>query len=242
MKTLVNSYSFPLTTNDFDYKDELRPSAVLNYFQVVAGMHANEIGVGFDAFKERNLAWVLVKIKYKRLGKVNVDSTVNVKTWPKEPKRVEHDRFFQIIDCDNKVLFEGLSRWCVIDFETRRISRETSLYTGEFLNEEVDIIFDNDVIKNINIDQFEYMYDYVVRLDSLDHNGHMNNTRYGDIALSLCEKDKDIKELEINFVNESLLGDTIAVYKRELEDGRLMVIGFNETKNCHSFKVLVEYL
>ena len=62
------------------------------------------------------------------------------------------------------------------------------------------------------------MYDYVVRLDSRDHNGHMNNTRYGDIVLSLCDKEKTIKELEINFLNESLLGDTIAVYKKELDN------------------------
>ena len=242
MKTLVNSYPFLLTTNDFDYKDEIRPSAVLNYFQVVAGMHANEIGVGFDAFKAKNLAWVLVKIKYKRVKKVDLDSKINVKTWPKEPKRVEHDRFYQILDERNDVLFEGLSRWCVIDFDTRRISREKSLYTGEFLNEEVEVLFDNDVIKTINIEEFEYMYDYVVRLDSLDHNGHMNNTRYGDIVLSLCDKEKTIKELEINFLNESLLGDTIAVYKKELDNGSFMVLGINKTKNCQSFKVLVEFM
>ena len=65
MKTLVNKYNFLLSTNDFDYKDNLRPIAILNYFQTVSGMHASEIGCGYEEFKKRDFAWVLVKIKYK---------------------------------------------------------------------------------------------------------------------------------------------------------------------------------
>ena len=240
MKVLENSYKFLVTTNDFDYKDDFRPSAVLNYFQVVAGMHASEIGVGFDVFKVRNLAWVLVKIKYRCIEEAKPDTHIIVKTWPKEPKRVEHDRLYQIKDINDNVLFEGLSRWCVIDFNTRRISRETSLYNGEFINDDVDLVFDTDIIKSNDFELLDYMFDYVVRLSDLDHNGHMNNTKYGDIVLSLTQEGKHIEEFEINFVNECLLGQTIKIYKKEIND-KLFVIGQNSTNSRIAFKALLQY-
>lgn len=242
MKTLVNSFHFLLTTNDFDYKDELRPSAVLNYFQVVAGMHATEIGVGYEAFKERNLAWILTKIKYKCIQEPKPDLGIVVKTWPKEAKRVEYDRFYLIKDEEDNVLYKGLSRWCIIDFSTRRISREKAIFDGKYLEEDVQLIFDSEAIKKNNIDNLDYVFDYEVRLADLDHNNHMNNTRYGDIVLSTIDKGKHIDEFEINFNNECLLNDVISVYKNDLEDGRLFILGFNKTKDYVAFKVLVKFL
>ena len=242
MKTLVNSFPFLVTTNDFDYKDELRPSAVLNYFQVVAGMHANEIGVGYENFKERNLAWILTKIKYKCIKEAIPEKKIIVQTWPKEAKRVEYDRFYLIKDENNNVLYKGLSRWCIIDFTTRRISREKAIFDGEYFEEDVQLIFDSETIKTNDIDTLDYAFDYEVRLADLDHNGHMNNTRYGDIVLSTIKKGEHIDEFEINFINECLLNDTISVYKRKFEDGKLFVLGYNKTKNCTAFKVLVKIL
>ncbi len=242
MKTLVNSFPFLLTTNDFDYKDELRPSAVLNYFQVVAGMHATEIGVGYETFKERNLAWILTKIKYKCIKETMPEKGIKVQTWPKAAKRVEYDRFYLIKDEEDNVLYKGVSRWCIIDFSTRRISREKAIFNGEYLEEDVQLVFDSEIIKNNNIDNLEYVFDYDVRLADLDHNGHMNNTRYGDIVLSTINKGDHIDEFEINFINECMLNDSISVYRKRFEDGKLFVLGYNKTKNHIAFKVLVKIL
>lgn len=241
MKTLVNKYNFLLSTNDFDYKDNLRPIAILNYFQTVSGMHASEIGCGYEEFKKRDFAWILVKIKYKVYSQAKLDSEIVVKTWPKEPRRVEHDRCYNIFDKDNNLLVEGLSRWCVIDINTRRISREKDFYEGVFLEEETNLIFDNEIIKNNDFSSMEYVYDYKISLSDLDHNGHMNNTKYGDIILNISKKDKFIKEFEINYINESFINQSLEIYKLDLENGDLFVMALNKETKQIAFKALIKY-
>ena len=54
-----------LRMSDFDKYNRIKPSAVLELFQDVAGQHANEIGVGYDEMMQRSYFWVIVRIKFK---------------------------------------------------------------------------------------------------------------------------------------------------------------------------------
>ena len=53
MAELLKKLVLPIQTKDVNLDDYLRPSSVLDYFQDIAGIHANEIGVGYlDALKK----------------------------------------------------------------------------------------------------------------------------------------------------------------------------------------------
>ena len=48
MKKLIKNYKgIYVRPNDFDEKDDLRPSAILDYFQFMATDHAEDINLGY---------------------------------------------------------------------------------------------------------------------------------------------------------------------------------------------------
>ena len=52
---------FKIRTNDLDTYDRVKPYVYLDFFQDVAGHHADILGVGYEACKKENIAWVLMK-------------------------------------------------------------------------------------------------------------------------------------------------------------------------------------
>ena len=62
----------------------------------------------------------------------------------------------------------------------------------------------------------------------LDHNGHVNNTRYLDFILNAVYEEitKDIKYLEIDYISEMVCGEEFTIYYGKTGDEILV--------KCHS--------
>ena len=52
---------YELRAADFDRWDRMQPASILSLFQDVAGIHANELGIGFAALMANQTIWVLTK-------------------------------------------------------------------------------------------------------------------------------------------------------------------------------------
>ena len=200
---------FPITANMVGFKLCVRPSAVLDLFQTVAGDHAQLLGMGFDSLKERGYSFVLARIKYDLYQPIKRYDRVTVKTWPHVAGRVELDRDFEIYNSENELIGIGTSKWVLMDVKTRRIARASVISYPCEIEEKVNYLeFDKLNYSNLKFDS-EYIYD--VRHNDIDVIGHMNNTRYVD-ALDI-DLNKDVKHVEINFLHETKLGDCIKIKK-----------------------------
>ena len=62
--TLYNSY--------FDVNDNLKIQSILAIFQDVASIHAGLIGVGYEEMKDKNLYWVLSRVKFDIVSMLSV--------------------------------------------------------------------------------------------------------------------------------------------------------------------------
>lgn len=219
--TLYNSY--------FDVNDRLSYKSILNIFQDVASIHAEEIGVGYKEMLSKNLYWVLSRIKIDILKMPSINQVVTVETWPHEKGRIDFDRDLKILSEDGEVLIIGLSKWCVIDSESRALQRSDNVnYKGEYC---LDVNY-KDKFNKINIPNVDMSerFEYEVMFSDLDHNKHMNNTNYANLVVSAIA-DKETSHFEINFLNECLLGDKIQVSKTS--DGQSeYVIGKSNEKVC----------
>ena len=60
MSLMKTSMDFFIHTRDVNYNDIIKPTALLDMFQDLAGIHASELGVGYDVLKEKNYAWVIL--------------------------------------------------------------------------------------------------------------------------------------------------------------------------------------
>lgn len=203
-KTKITLYS-----SFFDYNDRLSLKSILNIFQDVASIHAEDIGVGYICMLQKNLYWVLSRIKIDIIKMPEVNQTVIVETWPHEKGRIDFDRDLKICSENGETLIIGTSKWCVIDTVKRNLQRTENInYSGEYYLEK------NYVEKFNKIDlpktEFNSKLNYTVMYSDLDHNKHMNNTNYANLVFSVVEN-KFFNHFEINFNSECLLNDVINI-------------------------------
>ena len=209
MKTVYKT-QLTLFSSYFDKNDNLTPKSVLSIFQDVASIHAEQLNIGYLPMLEKNLYWVLSRIKFDVIKMPKPNEQVIIKTWPHQKGKIDFDRDLQILDLEENVLIKATSKWCVIDVNTRRLMRTDGIeYNGEIFEEK------NYEEKFTKIDlpsvSFNNCLNYQVMFSDLDHNQHMNNTNYANLILSAINN-KVVNHFEINFVAECKQNDIINVY------------------------------
>lgn len=242
MKKLIKTYKNIIARpNDFDAKDYIKPSSILDYFQTVATIHAEEIGTGYEEMKQRGLAWILAKQKYIIYDNTNMYDAFDATTYPLPVKGIAYDRYYELKSSKSNFLVKGLSRWCVADINTHQISRSSAIYNGECIDDNQGIDFDKELVKLNDTSGFSLKDEYLVRSADLDHYHHMNNTKYGDVILNAINKSYIIKEFEIIYTHECKLDNVICTYTKE-EGNTIFVVGLiKDTNNiCFKAKLIIK--
>ena len=85
---LVFEKNFTLTNGMFDEYYGIKPYAILDIFQRVAGDHADLLEIGHDYCTKNNYAWIIVRQEVYIYNNPPPMETVVVKTFPHEPSRV----------------------------------------------------------------------------------------------------------------------------------------------------------
>ncbi|HEY8443459.1 MAG TPA: acyl-ACP thioesterase domain-containing protein [Clostridia bacterium] len=214
----VCSYTrkFIVTIYDVDFRGVLKPSSILNYFQEVATSHSLELKVDYFSLLKHNEFWILSRIcveidKYPKLG-----DEITVVTYPIEPRMVDCDRDYYILDKDGNTLIRGVSKWLILDLETHKIKRVNPNYFSgiEFIDKRA---IENPCWKVEPADNMKEIYQSAVRLDDIDFNHHMNNAKYITAAFNAFSPeeilDKRIKSFSINFLSEMSFNQEYVVKK-----------------------------
>ena len=207
-----------LYSSHFDINDRLSPKSILNIFQDVTAAHGEELGVGYKSMIDKNLYWVLSRIKLDIIKMPIVNQTVVVETWPQVKGRIDFDRDMKILSEDGELLIKATSKWCVIDTVKRMLQRTDNVnYDGEYcLDKNYEDKLNKIIMPN---EKFEKKFVYVVKFSDLDHNKHMNNTNYANLVVNVLNN-KIFNHFEINFINECLENDKICVCMYINENGQ----------------------
>ena len=224
---MVFEKEYALRGSDFDCCDRLRPASVLDLFQDVAGIHANELGVGFDDLIAREMIWVLTKVKYEVVGAVRRYDRVRVRTWPLPPSRVNFRREYLIEDLSGTPLVHGTSEWVVVHSEKRRVLPAGNVYPDEEYC--LQQLFEGRLRKIPAAPAEGEGYGVTPTFTHLDINGHVNNTKYADYVLDALQlpRDKAVRAFQLDYHRELLLGTPVQLHWQWQEDTAL-VCGRNE--------------
>ncbi len=210
---------FRLRISDFDCHDNILLSSILDFVQDVAGKHADILSVGFDDLIKDNKIWVLVRHRLKIYNYPKLYSTLNVKTWPEEKRRVDFNRDTLITDEDGEIVCKVQSKWVVIDLNTRRLVRPDMVHfaTDKFLDQ---VLFESsfDKLEDFDINGIQPVEITSSFLD-LDHNRHVNNINYCKYVLNIIKLSKQeiIDSFEINYIKELRENETIKLYVKRNE-------------------------
>ena len=232
---------FKIRTNDLDTYDKVKPYVYLDFFQDVAGHHADLLGVGYEACKKENLAWVLMKNKLEIISSPLPYEEVEVVTWPSSRSRVDYGRDYILKNKQGDVLVKATSQWVFADIVTHRIVRTSTLSMP--LDADEEPLYE-EKIEKVNIDDLvitESIYSHKIVNSDLDHYGHTNNSRYLQMLFDAIPNniDKPFKSIVINYLNEAHLGEVVELYLEIHDDS---IIGYGKIKDSDktsfSFKVL----
>lgn len=205
--------------DEFDFKEIIKPSAIMEYFQDLATVHATEIGIGFETMKSENLCWVLNRLSAVIDKSPNLGEEIIITTYPHKPGLVDAVRDYYITDKSGNSLIRGTSRWCVLDINSKHVRRCAPLFNYEdsVFNPEYAINNGNPQLPDINEIQSDMQWTFAgkVNITDIDRNGHMNNARYADIVVNSCDYEfycsHKIKAFDFNFLSEMKVNNEFKV-------------------------------
>lgn len=206
---------------EVDYKGMILPSAIANYFQDIAIMQSEQVGVGLEFLKNNSLAWSLYQWdidikKYPLLGQ-----SLKVTTRPLAFDKFNAYREFKIFH-DEEVLVEACSRWVLLDINKMKPTIIPSyLYEAYGINNETKHARMSKIPIPVKCD---YQKDFFVRFSDIDTNKHVNNAKYIQWAL---------ETLPLNILTDYLLANIKVVYRRESKYGDIIksVVEIREEDN-----------
>lgn len=218
---------------DVDFKDELKPSAYLAFFEEVACASADELGFGYEYLKPLNYGFIVSGVRCKFIKPVLLSQTFEAHTWPLPPTFATFGREYQIYSVDGELLANASSRWCMVDLASGRLLSSKALTGQDYstYNTERAVQVDSWKIPKFALDEGELKFRMVVANSEYDHYMHVNNTRYADYCFncfSVEELSKNkVAEFAISYLRQCHEGDELRFYRKPLEDGLFLVQGVN---------------
>ncbi len=224
----LHSKDYSLRYSDVDFRDFLRPSALLSVMQESACLSADELGFGYKDLMPKNIGFILSNWYVEMYRPIKLNEVVTVHTWPVKPKHLIVMRDFEMFVGEEKVGV-GTSRWCLINLADFSLLPSSVVFDGvsaEY-NDFRSTQFSSWKIPRVVSQKPDYIK--YVSYSDYDHYNHANNTRYADFlmdAFSVDElKDKWVSAFRISYVKQCKYGEKLEFYKCKAEDGSWIVEG-----------------
>ncbi len=234
----VYRYEYTILSSDTDAKRRLRLSRLFTMLQEASIAHTPELGMGREKTLDRGLLWIVTLQKAEIVRLPGYDERICLKSWPGKTMHLLFPRYYRIEDEKGNELVSASALWALMDEKTRRVVfpevygvKIRGVHTGK----EISLPSAPKTPSAGETGEFAVPYSYV------DLNGHMNNTRYFDLAEDLMPKElreRPVKEVLAEYSKEAREGDTILL-RGEAAGGSFLLAG--EQGGSKLFRLKLSY-
>ena len=216
---------------DVDFKDELKPSAYLAFFEEVACSSADELGFGYEYLKPLNYGFIVSAVRCQFIKPVRLSQTFDTQTWPLPPTFATFGREYRVCSQEGEVLANASSRWCMVDLASGRVLASKALTGQDYstYNTERAVDVQSWKIPKFEIEEGELKFQMTVANSEYDHYMHVNNTRYADYCFncfSVAELSAwKVEEFAISYLRQCHEGDVLRFYRKACEKGVYLIQG-----------------
>lgn len=219
IKTLTET--FRIHSYQTDVNARLRPGALLEIMQEMAGAHAEKLGIGRAMLLDKNLVWVLTRLEVRMDRWPAFGETLTVETFPMPNRRWFFPRFFIFRDAAGQQLGCASSLWVLLDVAERRMSRPDPVLS--LMPDNSDLTAPMGIPATVSEAAGDPLIsDHLPVYTDLDMNGHVNNTRYVDWccnALGIQTMSKhEFATFAVNFNQEVRPGQSVQTQLRRNEN------------------------
>ena len=211
----------------------LKYTDLCNMLQLTAATHSEIGGISFVDMQVFNQAWVMSRMRLEIIALPKWKDIVTVKTWINTLENSRSVRAFEM-HVNGKKMIGSETFWAVFNTKTRRPEGLALPYEHFELYPEKKATAKP--FSKINItDDKEIVFEKSVVLSDLDIVNHVNNVKYLEWCLDYVDEKKilnqDIESLEMNFLKELSLKDTVVIHETVIENGYIFNIK-KDDKTC----------
>lgn len=238
-KTYTRAYR--IGASQTDLTAHLRPGALLEIMQELAGDHAASLGAGRDELLDRNFAWVLTRMEVHMACYPHFGEEMTAETFPMPNRRVFFPRYFLFRDGQGRQIGYAGSMWVLMELSARKMVFDADI--ARRLPDNSDLTAPMGMpatVEELPCPAAEALHTPVYT--DLDMNGHVNNTRYVDWCCNALGIDvmrtHALTHFAVNYAHEILPGQPVRTLLRR-EGGRFSFSGFEG--DCRFFDVGGEF-
>ncbi|MCQ2186524.1 MAG: thioesterase [Bacteroidales bacterium] len=227
-----------------DFHKYLRPTAFMDYAQELAYQSATALGFGYNVLIKEQRAWVLSRFHIKFLKPIRWGDTVKIQSWHKGPNGLFFLRDFKLMDQAGDPAVLATSSWIILDLVNRSFVRSNAL--AQLMPVETEC-HENAIetpapkLLPVREGNVEKVGEHIVNYADIDCLGHTNNVRYVVWSMDAAGADitfkKPCRELFINFIKETHVGETVELFRHvdTAEDGTITATIEGRVEGANSF-------
>ena len=236
---LLYRKEYTVLSKDVDPNRDMRISVLFSMLQEAAIAHTTELGMGRHMTLDKGLLWIitLADISVNRLPVY--DENIVIESWPGKTMHVYFPRYSRILSESGEILIEASMIWGLMDSGSRHLifPEEHDIVLPENKDMPTLVFPKTPVIKNgVSTVPFTVPRSY------MDINGHMNNTRYFDLAEDrMHEKHLNAtpKRIRSSFSLEIPFGAEVSL-RQEVSDNTYALEGHSADNKTY-FKLVYEF-
>ncbi|MBR5094931.1 MAG: hypothetical protein IK095_07540 [Oscillospiraceae bacterium] len=196
----------------FEEKVTVSPSGLcagdlFRLIQKVSGDHCRQIGYGETVMAELGVMWVIVRHGVEVLRWPEPGEALLVRTWPGPTRHGMCPRWYRIESGYGQLLIAGCAIWSVVDRQTRKMAIPAE--RGVTIEPLTTGLESRRPAAPGKLPETERAAT-TVSAAVLDENGHMNNTRYYDLAERLLgTTGRPLRSAVTEYVSEAREGDLL---------------------------------
>ena len=208
---------FRIASYQTDLTARIKPSAILEIMQEMAGAHAEMLNVGRSRLDPMNLAWVLTRVEVRMERYPRSGEMIQAETFPMPNRRVFFPRYFIFRDSEGKQIGCAGSMWVVLDITTRKMANAAEIVASMPDNSDLNAPMGMPA----TVEEIAAASQESLRIPvytDLDVNGHVNNTRYLDWCCNALGIDvmrtHEMRRFAVNYNQEILPGQEVRTVLR----------------------------
>ena len=203
-----------ISSNDIDASLHVKIACLMRIIQDVIMHHTEVLGVGQSETIDKNIIWVVTRIKMEITRLPKYQEKVVIKTYPGQTTAILYPRYLYIEDMNGNVIFRLSSIWALLNKETRQVTNSKIIserIVPEVHENELPLPEKVDIGEDIVLKETRK-----VHYSDVDLNGHLNFTKYIEYFEDLHNNDfygkHHPKTIILNYSKEIKEGQTVNIY------------------------------
>ena len=232
-------YTMPYTlrSRDVNMFQRLRSSQLFELMQEAATDHSELLGAGVDVIRAQNLMWVLARQNVEIERMPSYGEKITIETWPGKTVHSLYPRYYRLLDEEGGAIINSSAIWLLADMNERALvpsSRSGFEFSFEKRGMEISLPSPPRSFFTDKSAAFTVPFSYV------DMNGHMNNTRYFDLAENLSPAalaGRDPARILVEYSAELRLHESYELLYGQVDDRFYLKTGGDKPM----FRIVMDY-